>query len=129
MSQAEIIVIVVSTILAAAWIPVGIHFWRSWRQRGSPLSLAICGLIGFPIFTNVSSAVFLGQQPALTVDVLVGTNFLLLLNFILCFKWQKDRFPESRSNSLPLPASPPDYWKSSSKDFDDVDEEATTPPR
>lgn len=88
-----------SIILAGAWIPVAIYFWKAWKFRGSPLSLAICGLVGYPIFTNANSVIFLFQDQEVSVRLLVGANFLLLINFAICFKWQKDRFPEERSQS------------------------------
>lgn len=110
MSSHEIAIVVLSAILAAAWVPIAVHFWKSWKRRGSPLSLAICALIGFPIFTNVSSAVFLTGNEVQTVLAMVGTNMLLLLNFAICFRWQKERFPDARSR-FPKPSSPPDFWK------------------
>lgn len=110
MSSNDIAIVVISAILAAAWVPVAVHFWKSWKQRGSPLSLAICALIAYPVFTNVSSAIFLTGNGAQTVMVMIGTNLLLLLNFVVCFRWQKERFPEARSR-VAKSSTPPDFWK------------------
>lgn len=110
MTPSEIALIVVSAIVGASWVPVGVYFWRSWKRRGSPLSLAICALIAFPIFTNLSSAIFLAGSTTQTIIALVVANLLLLMNFVVCFRWQKERFPNARS-APPPPATPPDYWR------------------
>lgn len=124
MDPNEIALIVVSAALAAAWIPVGVHFWKSWKHRGSPLSLAICAMVGFPVFTNISTTIFLTGSRTHTVLAMIGTNLLLLLNFMICFKWQKERFPDARS--LPSKSVPaPDFW--SQKQV--LGEDDPTPPR
>lgn len=110
MSANDIAIVVIAAILAASWVPVAVYFWRSWKHRGSPLSLAICALIAYPIFTNVSSAIFLTGNGQQTVLVMVATNTMLLLNFAICFKWQKQRFPEARTR-VPKASTPPDFWK------------------
>ena len=120
MSPNEIALIVVSALLGAAWVPVGVHFWKSWKRRGSPLSLAICALIGFPVFTNVSTTIFLTGGRTSTVLAMVGTNFMLLMNFMICFKWQKERFPDARSEPVQS-TLPPDFWHQKKALGDDDD--------
>jgi len=127
MSSNEIALVVVSAVLAAAWVPVGVHFWRSWKHRGSPLSLAICGLVGFPVFTNASTAIFLNGDEVQTVLAMVGTNFLLLLNFMICFKWQKQRFPDARTGPS-TSTNPPDFWKIGGQNGE-LEDDDPTPPR
>jgi len=99
MSTLEIILVVISGVLAVAWGFVTAFFWRSWRIRKSPLSIAICAMTAYPIFTNASAAIFLYQDSKLSISLMLGTNTLLLINFALCFKWQNERFADSRSRS------------------------------
>lgn len=89
----------VSLVLAIAWHFVAVYFWKSWRKRKSPLSLAICALTGYPIFINANSIIFLHQDRELSVALMVGANFILLVNFAICFKWQKRAFSDSRSRA------------------------------
>lgn len=96
MSPIEIILSVVSIVLAIAWHFVAVHFWKAWKLRKSPLSLAICALIGYPIFTNTSSMIFIYQDPRLSVGIMLLANAVLLINFWVCFRWQKERFQEER---------------------------------
>lgn len=96
----EELTIWVGVFLALAWIPVGLFFWKSWRTRRSPLSLAICALVGYPVFTNLSTFVFLSEPVASSVAGMIVANFVLLLNFFLCFRLQK-RFPDQRRSDKP----------------------------
>lgn len=95
MSPMELALGVTAVILALAWIPVGLFFWRSWRARRSPLSLAICALVGYPVFTNASAFVYLSGPSTSSVMGMILANMVLLLNFILCFKFQK-KFSDQR---------------------------------
>ncbi len=133
MTTSNIVVISIAAVLAVAWVPVGVHFWRSWKNRGSPLSLAILALIGYPIFINASTAIFLTEAEITTLLILIGTNLLLLLNFVMCFRWQKERFPNARSNTSPKPRSdPPDFWHQGPNGLEEhpeIGEEDPTPKR
>lgn len=113
MHPTEVVFTVISLLLALAWHVVAIFFWRSWKHRRSPLSLAICALTGYPIFTNASSVIFLHQDQLTTVILLVSANLLVLINFVVCFKWQKERFGELRSRKV---KSTPDSHKEAPKD-------------
>jgi hypothetical protein len=95
--MSETMLVVVAGILAVAWVPVGIYFFKSWKNRRSPLSLAICGLIGFPIYTNLSTALFMDSSSKWVCLVLVVANLVLWSNFMFCFYWQKKSFPDVRS--------------------------------
>ena len=112
MPPTKIILAVLSIVLAIAWVPVAAYFWRAWRFRGSPLSLAICALVGYPIFTNANAIIFLFQEQEVSVRLLVGANFILLINFAICFKWQKERFPEERSKTVETKTGKPPVTQS-----------------
>lgn len=94
------LVVAMTAALAAAWVPVGIYFWRSWRRRGAPLSLAICGLVGFQVYLNCGTWLFLKNDPRWVGSVIAIGNVLILSNFYLCFRWQKKRFPDARTNGV-----------------------------
>ncbi len=91
-------IVVVAALLAIAWLPVGAHFWRSWRARGSPVSLAICGVVGFQIYLSSSTWLFMKNDPRWVATVMLLGNLLTLANFYLCFRWQRKRFPDARKN-------------------------------
>lgn len=98
----ETALIIVAVILGVAWVPIGLFFLRSWKNRKSPLSLAICGLIAFPVYTNFSTALFLDGDQTWISGTLIAVNFILFMNFMFCFYWQKKSFPDRRK----LPVSP-----------------------
>ncbi len=98
----ETVLIIVAMVLGVAWVPVGFFFLSSWKARKSPLSLAICGLIAFPVYTNFSTALFIDSDPRWIACTLIVVNLILLLNFAFCFYWQKRSFPDRRK----LPVSP-----------------------
>lgn len=97
-----VLVVAVSIVLAAAWVPVAIFFWRSWKRRRTPLSLAICGVVSYPIYTNVSAAVLMKNEPVWAFTSLAVINAAVLINFYLCYQSQRRTFPEMPS---PVPPS------------------------
>jgi hypothetical protein len=92
----ETVLIIIALALGVAWVPVGYFFLSSWKARKSPLSLAIVGLIAFPVYTNFSTALFINSDPKWIACTLIVVNTVLLLNFWLCFYWQKRSFPDRR---------------------------------
>src|SRR3990172_12157880 len=41
---------VVALVIALAWVPVLIRFFRSWQARKNPISLAICILVTLAVY-------------------------------------------------------------------------------
>lgn len=95
----ETAVILASVTLAAIWVPIGMYFFRSWQRRRSPLSLAIVGLVAYPVFTNLSVLAFLRNSPIKTVLVLFVANIALLLNFAFCFWLQRTAVIDERRDA------------------------------
>jgi len=93
------VVVAVTAVLAILWIPIGIHFWRAWRNRGAPLSLAICGLIAFQVYLNSGTWLFLNNDPLWVGTIIAIGNVLILFNFYFCFRWQGKRFRDDRINT------------------------------
>ena len=100
MSILEVVLIIFSVALAIAWVPVALYFVKAWRKRRSRLALAICAMSAYPIFINISSIVFLSETPENIVRILVCTNFLVLINYVMCFRWQQERFAFAKANGL-----------------------------
>jgi hypothetical protein len=77
---------VAAIALAIAWLPIFMHFFRAWRGRRDPVSLAICLLVAFVswgsaipywIVTNndAQSLVFL----ILVFDLIICVTFYISL--------------------------------------------------
>jgi hypothetical protein len=90
------VLVAASAVLAVAWIPVGLYFYRSWKKRKSPLSLAICGLIALPIYTNSMTGLFLEAESKWFCSIMFFVSLLLFANFIFCFYWQRRSFSGGR---------------------------------
>lgn len=86
---------VIGVIVALGWLPVFRHFWKAWRSRNNPISLAICGLIGFMVYINLAVHIFIKNDPAWTAVVVGAVNVAVLINFYACFRWAKKLFPEA----------------------------------
>lgn len=82
-----------------------LKFFRAWRTRANPVSLAICGLILLLIYTNVLSIGVVGDALWSTVLTL-AFNVIICGNFYLAFRWSNKRFVDTRQ-LRPLPPPPP----------------------
>jgi membrane protein YdbS with pleckstrin-like domain len=85
--------LVTSAILAVAWIPVLVRFFRNWRTRANPISLAICFLVAFSIY--LCFVPFLGpsnNDPLLTALVIEGVNAVTCLFFYVSFGWARRKW-------------------------------------
>lgn len=89
---------IVTAVLAVAWVPLFFRFLRGWRHRKNPVSLAICAMISYLIYTNVIAAfTTLGMGSWRTERQLTLLfNGLVLINFYLSFRWSEQRFPDAR---------------------------------
>lgn len=58
-------------VLIVAWIPLLLSFFRSWRARKNPISLAICLTIFLAAFTNVYLVLSLFDKTPERVEVVV----------------------------------------------------------
>lgn len=87
---------IAGALVALGWFPVFRHFWKSWKIRGNPISLAICGLIGFMIYLNCAVYLFIQNDPLWTAIVVGAVNVIVLLNFYGCLRWAKKVFADER---------------------------------
>ena len=91
-----VVPIVGAIVVALGWIPVFVRFFRSWRARGNPISIAICVLILFvlylPIYLTVTSSV---SWPTATV---IALDAIACVTFYVTFYYANRRFPDTRKN-------------------------------
>jgi uncharacterized membrane protein len=88
------ILLAVSLVLALAWVPVFRFFFRAWRERANPISLAICFLVLFAIYTNGAAVLLLafGSSSLDAVIALRVVDLAVLVFFYLSFRWAKHRW-------------------------------------
>lgn len=93
-----------SSILALAWLPILIKFFRNWRGRANPISLAICFIIAFAIYICIVPF-FETQDPLVMALVVQIVNAVTCLFFHISFGWAKKRWtPDgqtTRSGTIP----------------------------
>jgi hypothetical protein len=88
----------VEFIAALLWVPVLIKFWRAWRARRNPISLAIAGLAAFAAWTCALPHWVFSVEVDRTwlgwgVTVL---NLAVASNFYVAIHRAKGKFPEAR---------------------------------
>lgn len=93
----SLVLTVVGAVVALAWLPIFLRFYWNWRQRRNPISLAICGAIGFFMYIDGAVTLFLSAGALWAISILVVLNALGCLNFYFMFWWARRRFPDSRS--------------------------------
>jgi O-antigen ligase len=86
---------IAALIIALAWIPVLLRFFRSWRARGNPISLAICLLVIYALYAPVYLAFTL--PPSWSIAALGATDFITCVTFYSAVYAAAKRFPDTRS--------------------------------
>jgi hypothetical protein len=86
--------VVGAVAVALGWIPVFVRFFRSWRARGNPISIAICVLILFalylPIYLPATSSM---SWPFATV---IALDAIVCMTFYVTFYYANRKFPDTR---------------------------------
>lgn len=93
----SVALLVLSFVLALAWLPILVKFFRNWRGRANPISLAICFIIAFAIYICIVP--FFGQDvdPLTSAIVIQAVNAVTCLFFHISFGWAKKRWtPEGQ---------------------------------
>lgn len=88
---------IIGILVAIGWLPVFRHFWKSWRARSNPISLAICGLIGFMMYINVAVYILIKNDPVWSASIVGAVNVVVLINFYMCMRWAHRLFPELKT--------------------------------
>jgi hypothetical protein len=86
--------LITALAIALAWLPMVIKFFRSWRERGNPVSLAICVLIGLAVYLPVYAVIVL--PPSWPLATMVAVSGLVCACFYGALFWAKRRFQNSR---------------------------------
>lgn len=100
------VIVVLSCVLGLAWLPLAVRFYRGWRHRKNPVSLAIfAGCLLFA-YTNALFALALTHRTTWQFFTIASHAFdgAVLLNFYVSFYWSDKKFEGARHNdSIPIP--------------------------
>jgi hypothetical protein len=103
---------VLSCVLGLAWLPIALRFYRRWKSRKNPISLAVfAGCLLFA-YTNVLFALTLMNRTTwqFFTIALHGFNGVVVLNFYISFYWSdKVRDATAVSQSPISPARRDDH--------------------
>lgn len=84
-------------IVEAGWIPILAHFWKAYRHRGNPISLAIAALIGLLMVLDLSTLWIYGEVPPIIVATVGQILCLVICGYFHYAVRQSDsKFPDSR---------------------------------
>lgn len=98
--------VVVSCVLALAWLPIAVRFNRAWKDRKNPVSLAICAAVLLFAYTNILFAFALSSRSSWDFFAVATHVFdaIVVINFYVCFRWSDKKFHGTRdSDSIPTP--------------------------
>lgn len=88
----NIALLCLSAVLALAWLPILVKFFRNWRSRANPISLAICFIVAFACYICAIPFVGLGPDPIVTAVVIQAVNAVTCLFFHVAFGWARKRW-------------------------------------
>lgn len=84
--------------LALAWIPALLKFFRAWRLRTNPISLAICLLIAFvgylPVFVTATAML----SSPWDVATVLGVDAVICASFMGAILWANRKFSGERGS-------------------------------
>ena len=92
------LLVIVSSVLAIAWLPLAARFNRGWKNRKNPVSLAICIALIMFAYTNALFVLALSDQITWRFLSLATHVFSIfaVTNFYVCFYWSDKKFQDSR---------------------------------
>jgi hypothetical protein len=100
------VIAVLSCVLALAWLPLAIRFYRGWKSRKNPVSLAIFAACLLFSYTNILFALALTDQATWQFFAIATHAFdaVVVLNFFVSFYWSDKKFEGARrGDSIPVP--------------------------
>lgn len=94
----ETVFSVIAAILAIAWSPLVVKFYRSWHNRKNPVSLAICWMIIVVIYSHLLYTLALSFEASFRWVSIIALGFSLTacVNFYVSFYWSKKKFKDER---------------------------------
>lgn len=84
--------LVVSLVVSALWIPVLLFFFKNWRERKNPISLAISGVIFFVVYSDVLVLLCKYSGSDVPFYIMQITEALTIAFFYVSFRWAKWKF-------------------------------------
>lgn len=81
--------------IALLWLPIAIRFFKAWRLRRNPLSLAITWMM--LVASYLHTMVAMDETSAvLRSGIGVGLSAAACINFYLAFRWSAYKFRGQR---------------------------------
>lgn len=92
---------ILSVVVSLAWIPVLWFFFKNWRARKNPISLSICAVVLFVIYTNVVLWLCRFTKSETPFYIMHVAELLTVSFFYVCLRWAKWKYqgalgPETR---------------------------------
>ncbi len=100
-----LVLIVISGVLAIAWLPLAWKFNLGWRNRRNPVSLAICAAALLFAYTNILFALTLSEQTTWHFFAIATHIFdvIVVVNFYVAFRWSDRKFVDARRSTYTVP--------------------------
>ncbi len=102
------VLLCLSALLALGWLPILFQFYKNWRNRNNPISLAICFAIAFTVYLCLVPFLGDGSDPIVTALSIQGANAATCAFFHISFGWAKrrwtpgDRIGKGRITDYPI---------------------------
>jgi hypothetical protein len=92
--------IALAIVTVAVWIPALLKFFRTWKARKNPISLAICTAILLIMWEAVGHIWEITGAVTSAAGMLAFTCLSIAVGiyFNLSFLWAKKRFPDVRGS-------------------------------
>lgn len=81
-----------SAAVSLLWIPVLLFFFKNWRERKNPISLAICAVIFFAVYADVLVILFRFGAGDLPLYIMQGAELLTIVFFYVSLRWARWKF-------------------------------------
>jgi uncharacterized membrane protein len=94
----KLALIITSSVLALAWLPLAVRFNRGWKTRKNPVSLAICAAMLLFAYTNVLFAFAISGETSWRFFAIATHVFdaIVVVNFYAAFRWSDKKFENQR---------------------------------
>lgn len=94
--------IIISMVVSTLWIPVLWFFFKNWRARKNPISLSICGVLFFVVYSDALVWVAKVSSSMMPLYIMQGTELLTIIFFYVSLRWARWKFggdlgPERRA--------------------------------
>lgn len=86
--------VVAAAVIGAAWVPVLVRFLLSWKDRGNPISLAIC--LTVLLAATVPAMSLAAGCSAWAKTTMAVVDSLVCAAFHVSILWSRRRFDDRR---------------------------------